>query len=84
MTLAASYNPDFITNNGGTVGSALNALVAGLDSGRAYLNIHTSMFAGGEIRGFLQPVPEPGTYAMMVAGLGLVGFMAVRRRRLRA
>jgi hypothetical protein len=84
MTLAGSYNPDFIVNNGGSIGSALNALVAGLDSGQAYLNIHTNLFPGGEIRGFLQPVPEPGTYAIMLAGLGLVGIMAARRRRLRA
>lgn len=30
-----------------------------------------------------QPIPEPETYAMMLAGLGLMGFM-VRRRRQRA
>lgn len=29
---------------------------------------------------FAQPVPEPETYAMMLAGLGLVGFAAARRR----
>ena len=27
------------------------------------------------------PIPEPQTYALMLAGLGLVGFVAVRRRR---
>ena len=26
------------------------------------------------------PIPEPGTYAMMLAGLGLMGFVARRRR----
>lgn len=30
---------------------------------------------------YLQPVPEPETYAMMLAGLGLIGFVAGRRRR---
>lgn len=31
--------------------------------------------------GSIAPVPEPSTYALMLAGLGLVGFMAVRKRR---
>lgn len=29
----------------------------------------------------MTPIPEPQTYALMLAGLGLVGFMARRRRR---
>jgi hypothetical protein len=29
----------------------------------------------------LAPVPEPETYAMLLAGLGLIGFVAKRRRR---
>lgn len=54
MTAASSYNPAFVTANGGTVAGAEAALFAGLQAGDAYLNIHTTMFPGGEIRGFLQ------------------------------
>ena len=41
---------------------------------------------GGGYGGVLQaaPVPEAETYAMMLAGLGLVGFMARRRTRMSA
>lgn len=45
-----------------------------------YVNIHTTAFPGGEIRGQLAPIPEPGTWAMMIGGLGLLG-AALRRRR---
>jgi hypothetical protein len=31
--------------------------------------------------GVAAPVPEPETYAMMLAGLGLLGFMARRRKQ---
>jgi hypothetical protein len=79
MALASSYNPSFITANGGTVSTAFNALVAGLDGGMAYLNIHTSVYGGGEIRGLLTPVPEPQTLALMLAGLGGLAW-ATRRR----
>src|SRR5712692_8505780 len=41
---AASYNPVFITNNGGTVASAEAVLIAGLLAGNTYLNIHTTAF----------------------------------------
>jgi hypothetical protein len=80
MSLASSYNAAFITANGGTVGSAFNALVAGMDSGNAYLNVHTTAFPGGEIRALLTPVPEPETYALMLSGLGVLAFAARRRR----
>lgn len=29
---------------------------------------------------YISPVPEPETYAMLLAGLGLMGFVARRRR----
>ena len=57
MTDASSYNPAFVTANGGTVAGAEAALLAGLHAGTAYLNIHTSMVPAGEIRGFLVEVP---------------------------
>ena len=83
---AATYNPAFITANGGTVSGAMNALLAGLDAGQAYLNIHTVEFPAGEIRGFLAevpaPIPEPETYALMLAGLAGVGLVARRRKGL--
>jgi len=80
MTDAGSYNPAFVTASGGTVGDAFAALVAGMDGGQAYLNLHTSIFPGGEIRGFLAPVPEPETYALKLAGLGITA-LAIRRRK---
>jgi Autotransporter beta-domain/CHRD domain len=55
----ASYNPAFITsafNPSGTVAGADAALVSGIAAGETYLNIHTTNFPGGEIRGFLIPV----------------------------
>ena len=59
MTLAGSYNPDFIANNGGSVGSALNALVAGLDSGQAYLNIHTNSSRAARSEAFCSRCRSP-------------------------
>lgn len=80
LTLLSSYNPAFVTNNGGTALSARNAFVAGLTSNKAYLNVHTTSFPPGEIRGQLAVVPEPQTWALMIVGFGLVG-AAIRRRR---
>jgi CHRD domain/PEP-CTERM motif len=78
MTLASSYNPSFVTNNGGTVDSARAILFAGIAGGQSYLNVHTNIFGGGEIRGQLIATPEPGTIGLALAGLGALW---VRRRR---
>lgn len=79
-TLASSYSPAFVAANGGTPGGAETALLSALLDGKAYFNVHTSAFPGGEIRGFLTAVPEPATWALMIAGFGVTG-VAVRARR---
>lgn len=83
LTDVASYNPAFVTANGGTAAGAEAALAAGLAASFAYLNIHTTFAPGGEIRGDLAPaaaaVPEPASWMLMIAGFGLLG--ATLRRR---
>jgi hypothetical protein len=57
------------------------AQVAQLFAGNMYMNIHTSVFPGGEIRGQLAPVPEPGTLALAGVGAASLGLLARRKTR---
>lgn len=77
-TLASSFNPAFITANGGSVTAAEGQLFSGISSGLAYFNIHTTVFGGGEIRGNLSPVPEPASIFLLAAGL--VSIVSLRKR----
>lgn len=43
--------------------------------------LHAYKVSAADLGGYIAPVPEPETYAMLLAGLGLVGFVARRRQR---
>ena len=70
------YTADWthVVKSGEVINLSTNTVVNGLDG---------LLFVGHlEGVGVLSPVPEAETYAMMLAGLGLVGLMAHRRRKL--
>lgn len=77
MTLTSSYNGSFVAANGGTAAGAWTALLGKMASNLTYLNVHTSTFPGGEVRGDLRLVPEPAS--MIVLGLGAVALIRKRR-----
>lgn len=79
LTLNGSWNATYINNNGGSAAGAEAAFATALAAGKAYLNIHSSSFGGGEIRGFLTQVPEPSSVAFL--GLGAIGLIAGLRRQ---
>lgn len=66
MTQASSYNAAFLNNttNLGSTATAEATFFQAIADGKAYVNVHTSLYTGGEIRGFLTaPLPtRPSTW----------------------
>lgn len=84
MTMASSWNAAFVTANGGTPAGAEAAFIAAVADGKAYLNLHTSTFGGGEVRGFFTPFAAPEPSSLALVGVGAAGLAVRLRRRLRA
>ncbi len=81
QTAPLQFTTNTSASAGGITGTSLPlsaALETALFQNRLYLNVHTGANGGGEIRGFLVPVPEPTT---ALFGLTALGALALRRRR---
>jgi hypothetical protein len=83
LTVPTNYTAGFVANfGGGTTAGAEAALIAGLTAGTAYFNVHTDAFPAGEIRGFpTLSVAEPPSHAVLLLGLGGMGWIAWRRKK---
>lgn len=77
LTDPASYTASFLAAGGGAAAGAEAMLFSSFVDGKAYFNIHSSFRPGGEIRGFIVPVPEPSSLLLLAGGAPLL----LRRRR---
>ncbi|MED5619943.1 PEP-CTERM sorting domain-containing protein [Ideonella sp. BN130291] len=65
---------------GGISSISYDTLGVGFFSGRDNKNIHFGQRLSHADIYYATPVPEPETYALMLAGLGVVGFLSRRRK----
>lgn len=87
---AGTSGPVIVDFGGQLTGTVTDTDLASITPANAalfYVNLHNAIYPSGAIRGQLSftgsVVPEPGTYALMLAGAGAIGLL-VRRRRVQA
>ena len=68
-----SFNFGTAANSVSLAAGSYFYVISGLTFGPGVYTLNSSAVAA--------PVPEPETYALMLAGLGIVGFMAARRKQ---
>lgn len=85
--LAVSLLDSSFTQIGAVDNTPTSFTFSGLAAGTYSLNVigfatgATGGLYGGSFVVATAPVPEPETYALMLAGLGVIGFMASRRKQ---
>lgn len=81
LTTDGNYNVNLPSNTAMVVIQAigLNSSVTSLQAALSITGMRVQLW--GPTRGEIPAVPEPTTYAMLIGGLALVGWMALRRRR---
>lgn len=89
---SAVAGPVIVNFAGQTIGEGLFdtdlASITPATAANFYVNLHNALYPAGAIRGQLAyvttatpPIPEPQTYALMLAGMGVLGIAAARRKR---
>ena len=83
LTSTLGWSGGFKTDHAGLTIDQLNAkFVEYMNTGKAYINIHTSANPNGEIGGFFTVVtPEPGHWALLAGGFAITAGRAWRKKR---
>jgi hypothetical protein len=78
-TLAGTVNGSVLAPNPFNINNLQDVVNAGV-AGNLYINLHSTAFPNGEIRGQLALVPEPSMVALLLVGLVGAGVARMRIR----
>jgi hypothetical protein len=79
-TLTGTLTPaDFMPDSVDGISTWAQA-VTQIETGRTYVNIHSTNFPAGEIRGQIVANPEPATCGLLLIGVVLTGVVGQLRR----